>query len=225
MYKKSSGKIFESINTQRDVGESVRNVAHITRRLGKLAMDFADIERMPRYKSGERENDAEHSFMLALVAPELAAALKLDLDGGLISQFAVVHDLVETKTGDIPTFHFDATKQTEKEAREHAALTQLVQELPPRTADLLQRYESQADPEARFVRYCDKLLPLAVAIEGQGARVMREDYEVTSLPQLRESHDLLQSRFEEMFSDEFPDLDETHRVLTELFEYVFIADE
>ena len=75
--------------------------------LGKTAMFFSRIDRVPRYADGERENDVEHSYMLALVAPEIAAALELPYDIGLIAQFGLVHDLIELQTGDTATFLFD----------------------------------------------------------------------------------------------------------------------
>lgn len=143
--------------------------------LGEMAIRFADIERVPRY--GERrENDAEHSFMLALVAPEVAAATRPELDRGLISQFATVHDLVELETGDVATFCLTEEELSFKERREQQALESLLSKLPPHTASILGRYEAQQEPEARFVRLLEKGLPLIVNSSGSGERVMREDF-------------------------------------------------
>lgn len=192
--------------------------AQISYDLGTVAMMFSHIERVPRYADGERENDAEHSYMLALVAPEIAEALELPLDTGRISQFAIVHDLVELKTGDMATFLFSKSEQDSKELTERAALEQLLMELPPHTSHLLARYESQAEPEARFVRYADKLLPLVIDTIGCGERVMREDYSVTSIEALRHCHALLHERIVAKFGNEFPELDLAHALLCELFE-------
>ncbi|HSW91726.1 MAG TPA: HD domain-containing protein [Candidatus Saccharimonadales bacterium] len=144
-------------------------------RLGGMAIEFASIERAPRY--GERrENDAEHSFMLALVAPEVAATVRPELDRGLISQFATVHDLVELETGDVATFGLTDEELSLKEAKEQQALESLLCRLPPHTASILCRYEAQQEPEARFVRLLEKGLPLIVNSTGSGERVMREDF-------------------------------------------------
>lgn len=193
--------------------------AQLTLSLGQVAMDFSHIERVPRYADGERENDAEHSYMLALVAPEIAEALGLELDSGKITRYAVVHDLVELKTGDVATFQVSEQQLNDKIAKEHAALNELLEELPRSTAKTLAAYESQSDPEARFVRYIDKLLPIVVDIIGSGARVMQEDYSVNSLDQLQQKTTILQERFETMFKGEFPDIDRAHKLLCELLEF------
>ena len=184
-------------------------------------MYFSRIERVPRYADGKRETDTEHSFMLALVAPELAVALGRDLDIGLVAQFANIHDLIELKTKDVATFLFDEAQQSQKESDEHAALPELLRELPPHTAYLLGRYESQVDPEARFVRYVDKLLPIVVDIIGAGERVMHEDFNVTTPEMLKECHMKLQERLIRMFGEEFPEITLAHELLCELFESRF----
>jgi hypothetical protein len=52
--------------------ELADGAANIALSLGKVAMEFARVRRVPRYGDGERESDVEHSYMLALIAPELA---------------------------------------------------------------------------------------------------------------------------------------------------------
>lgn len=41
----------------------------------QLTQDFSAVQRIPRYADGRRENDVEHSYMLALAAPEMAHML------------------------------------------------------------------------------------------------------------------------------------------------------
>lgn len=224
MEKTARRNIFEQNNTYLEYDKGYHS-AHICLELGKTAMHFSSIDRVPRYSNGERENDAEHSYMLALVAPELSESLELALDSGLITQYAIVHDLIELKTGDTATFLFDKHHQAQKEAAEHAALAELIRDLPPYTATMLLRYESQKDPEARFVRYVDKLLPIVIDVIGQGERVMREDYGVTSQEALRQCHISLHERLVEKFNGEFPELDMAHALLCELFETMFITPE
>lgn len=195
--------------------------AQIALGLGRTSMLFARVERAPRYADGERENDAEHSFMLGLVAPEIAESLGLPLDIGLVSRYSTVHDLIEVKTRDMPTFLFTKDQHLQKELDEQAALRILMAELPTHTAELLARYEAQADPEARFVRYVDKLLPIVIDVIGAGERVMREDYGVHSLADLQRCHADLHARITEKFGGEFPELDLAHKLLSELFEAKF----
>lgn len=186
--------------------------------LGRTAMLFSRVDRVPRYADGERESDVEHSYMLGLVAPEIVHALNLPLDTGLVAQFSLVHDLVELKTGDTPTFHLTKEQREYKEQEERRAVLELMQELPVYTARLLYDYEQQACPEARFVRFVDKLLPIIVDIIGAGEKVMQEDYDITSVEQLQQCHLKLQARVRDMFGDEFPDLQLAHQLLCELFE-------
>lgn len=217
----SSNNNFEQIDHYREGQETADFVPAIALKLGKVAMDFARVERVPRYGDNEPESDVEHSYMLALVAPELAVALELPLDPGKLSQYAIVHDLVELKTGDTPTFSISDQDLAIKHSREQAAFEELSRELPPYTTSLLQQYETQADPEARFIKFVDKLLPLVVDILGNGVEVMTEDYGVHSLEVLQACHQELDARWQAKFSDEFPDIYLAHQVLAELFEAKF----
>lgn len=193
-------------------------VASLALDLCKVTMRFARIERVPRFDDSQRESDVEHSYMLSLVAPELAKALHLPLDSGLLSQYAIVHDLIELKTGDVATFSISPEELAAKEASEHDALEELINELPPYTGWLVRKYESQSDPESRFVRAVDKLLPLVVDILGDGQRVLREDFDIHDLPSLERSHQLLTARIDSRFGAEFPDIALAHAMLSELFE-------
>lgn len=196
--------------------------AEIVLTLGSVAMSFAQVERVPRYTETTRENDAEHSYMLALVANELAALLYPNLNTGRVTQFAIVHDLIELMTGDVATFHYSAEQMAAKQQTEHAALEALIQSLPSQTAQLLYEYEQQNTPEARFVKAVDKLLPVAVDIIGEGKKIMAEDYGVTTIDQLAVSHTKLHDRIAHQFKDFAPIVD-AHGLLCELFELEFEA--
>lgn len=196
--------------------------AAIALNLGAVAMEFARVERVPRYDKDTRENDAEHSYMLGLVATELAATLYGDtLDAGLVSQFAAVHDLIELKTGDKATFHYSAEQMAEKEIDEHAALAELLERLSPHTRRLVFDYEQQAVPEARFVKAVDKLLPVIVDILGEGKKIMGEDYNVHTSEELLASHLQLYGRIADKFGKEFPDIVSALGLLYQLFELEF----
>jgi hypothetical protein len=198
------------------------STANVAFQLGGLAIRFAQVERTPRYIETERENDAEHSFMLALVANELSALLYPDLDNGKVSQYAIVHDLIETITGDVATFQISSEDLIAKQQREHDALNTLLETLPPHTAQLLSSYERQDSREARFVKAVDKLLPVITDIIGPGTKVMIEDYNVTTIEDLKTSHNALHIRIATNF-EEFPSIVSAHRILCDLFEAEFEA--
>jgi putative hydrolase of HD superfamily len=175
--------------------------AHVTHQLGWFAMQLARVYRIPRYDTISRENDAEHSFMVALTAMELAASYHSELDVGLVCQFAIVHELIEKRTKDVPTFTLDDAALAAKEAREHDALEATCAELPPYIAHMLRRYEAQVEPEARFVRLEDKMTPLISNLEGPGRKVMEEDYDIFTPEEL----DTNESRFSSKLRERFPD--------------------
>ena len=196
--------------------------ASLTLELGGVAIKFAQVERAPRYNEEHKENDAEHSFMLALVANELAATYYPEFDAGKITQFAIAHDLIETVTGDVTTFKFSPEQMANKQQVEHAALEQLMDSLPPHTAQLVYAYEHQLTIEARFAKAVDKLLPVVVDILGAGKKVMKEEYGVTTIEELRASHAKLHERIAKSF-EEFPLIVGAHKLLCQLFQEEFEA--
>lgn len=200
----------------------VEDIAKIAMKLGDVAMRFAQIERVPRYTSDTRENDAEHSFMLALTASEIASQHFPLLDSGLVTLFSLVHDLVELETSDVATFDIDDTALSQKESAEHDALPAVIEQLPSYCGSLLLRYEAQVEPEARFVRLLDKITPIVVDILGPGNQVMNEDYDVVSSDQLDCAENTLRTRFATMFpEDELAPLHAARKILADYFSFQF----
>jgi len=182
--------------------------ASIALGVGRTAIDFAAVERVPRYSLEKRENDAEHSFMLSMLAIEFATQYNAaqqpstSLDVGLVAQYATVHDLIELETGDTPTFNLTSLEHADKCANEAAAKDGLFQRLPPHLSFLARHYEEQFDVEARFVKLIDKLLPIIVdIISGTGAYVMQHDYHTHSAIQAAAIHATNQCRLENIFSE------------------------
>lgn len=199
----------------------VSEIADLAIKASQLVDDFSSVERIPRYADGRRENDVEHSYMLAIAAPEIAQALNLELDIDKVRRFAIVHDLLEVKVGDVATFDLTSVQLAEKERLEQQAKEELCAELPKQTAEDLLEYELQETSEAVFVRLIDKLLPVAVDITGDGVRVLREDYEVNSSEMLDQSHDALHGRIANKFGSQFPEVVAAHAVLCQVFEAKF----
>ena len=144
--------------------------------LAGLALAFGRVERATRHDDGLRpETDTDHTVMLGLVACELAPA---GLDRSKVAAFALVHDLAEVYCGDTQTLVISPEAMTAKAARERAARERLVAELGAGSwvAETLSTYEEQRQPEARFVRLIDKVLPkLTHAFNGcAGARALTD---------------------------------------------------
>ena len=171
--------------------------------LGRIAEGISEIDRVPRYSDGNRENDAEHSFHLALSATEIAAEHYPELDAGLVSQFSLVHDLPELYTGDVSTYKISEEERSSKETAEKIATERLLKELPSYTSNILRRYEEQLEPEARFVRLIDKLMPGVINIMSKGASTIKEDFNIKDLDSFNESLKISNARVRKMFP-EFP---------------------
>ncbi len=109
-----------------------------------------------------RENDAEHSWHLALMVILLAEYADEPIDVGHTVKLVIIHDLIEIYAGDSPVFVPGAADdQAEREA---AAADQLFGLLPSDQAAevraLWDEFESGATPEARFGKAMDRLEPM-----------------------------------------------------------------
>jgi 5'-deoxynucleotidase YfbR-like HD superfamily hydrolase len=137
----------------------------------EVIIPFYRIERHVQFgfRGGQNENDAEHSWMLALVACALAPSIDSKLDVGKICQFAIVHDLVEIHAGDTSNFADEKLKAT-KQQREDEALLDLRKELKkfPWIINTIEEYEKQSSSEAIFTRSVDKFLPLLFDYSEEG---------------------------------------------------------
>lgn len=136
-----------------------------------LVIPFYQVDRHMslRFAAGRRENDAEHSWSVALVACALARYIDPKLEVGKICEFATVHDLVEVYAGDTSNFA-DVDKKATKDEREAAALRELQRRFTkfPWVAETIAIYEAQASPEARFVKSIDKIVPLLFDLIEEG---------------------------------------------------------
>ena len=133
--------------------------------LRELVLPFTATERavpLPLPAGYRQENDAEHSWSLALVACMLAPHVDPALDIGQVCQFAVVHDLTEVHAGDTNALDTDEQNHQTKELREQKALKRITKDFShfPWLVEQLTAYERQDTEEARFVRAVDKIIPL-----------------------------------------------------------------
>ncbi|OLF13628.1 phosphohydrolase [Actinophytocola xanthii] len=120
------------------------------------------LRQSPLAAAARRENDAEHSWHLALMVILLAEYADEPIDVGHTMALVVVHDLVEIYAGDTPLY--DTVGAATQEARERAAADRLFGLLPADQATLLRglwdEFEAKSTPEARFAKALDRLEPL-----------------------------------------------------------------
>jgi len=172
-------------------------------KIGEFTVNFAGVERATYYPGARPENDVEHSFHLALSAVEMAATYHPELDVGLVAQFCLVHDAPERYAGDIPTFSITTEARAAKEAAEAEATEVLLKEMPPHFAQLLRRYEEQVEPEARFVRFIDKLLPAIIHSVAPDANkvVFKNTYGLKSVEDVQAERHKRTALLQEMFPE------------------------
>lgn len=110
-----------------------------------------------------RENDAEHSWHLSLMAITLCEhANDPDLDLLKILRMVIIHDIVEIDAGD--TYIYDEQHKLDQEIREQQAADRLFGMLPSDQAlefrSLWDEFEEGKSPEARFAKAIDRLHPM-----------------------------------------------------------------
>lgn len=118
-----------------------------------------------------RENSAEHSWHLALMALVLAEYAPPGTDLGKVMAMLVLHDLVEIDAGDL--FQYAAQPQQARQAAaERAAADRLFPILPPPQAASLRalwdEFEERATAEAKFARALDRLQPMLINMVTEG---------------------------------------------------------
>ncbi|HMJ76642.1 MAG TPA: HD domain-containing protein [Iamia sp.] len=114
-----------------------------------------------------RENDAEHSFLLALAAAALAEHVDSELDTGLVALYAIVHDLAETLTGDNPVYEpiYTAEQKEVVDSLATAELQRRFDVVSDRITSLLAAYLRFEDAESRYVYGMDKIVPYLTILE------------------------------------------------------------
>ena len=111
---------------------------------------------------GRRENDAEHSWHMAIMAYLLKEYANEDVDIAKVMLMCLIHDIVEIDAGD--TYAYDEVNlQTQKE-REDAAKERIFSILPTEQKEeliaLFDEFEAYETAESKFAHAMDNLQPL-----------------------------------------------------------------
>ncbi|TDO23861.1 HD domain-containing protein [Pedobacter duraquae] len=121
------------------------------------------IQRKTRLFNSERnENDAEHSWHLAMMTIVLAQHSDQRIDVLKVLKMVLIHDIVEIDAGD--TFIYDTAKNHTNTDEERLAAERIFGLLPKEQADefidIWEEFEGGITDEARFARTMDRLEPL-----------------------------------------------------------------
>lgn len=108
-----------------------------------------------------RENDAEHSWHIAVMALLFSEYTIEPVDISRAVKMCVVHDLIEIYAGD--TFAYDVKGNQDKAQREQAAADKLFAILPSEQGSeirsLWEEFDAMQTPDAKYAACMDRLQP------------------------------------------------------------------
>ena len=111
---------------------------------------------------GRNENDAEHSWHMAVMAYLLREYSNEPIDISRVMLMCLIHDIVEIDAGD--TYAFDENGKKTQQAREDAAKERLFSMLPDdqktELIALFDEFTAYETPESKFAHAMDNLQPL-----------------------------------------------------------------
>ncbi len=129
------------------------------------------------FNSDRRENDAEHSWHLAMMAIVLAEHSNNSIDLLKVLKMVLIHDIVEIDAGD--TFIYDTTKKHANIDEEHIAAKRIFGLLPQEQAEellaLWEEFEEGETDEAKFAKTMDRFEPLLQDATNDGGTWMEFD--------------------------------------------------
>jgi len=119
---------------------------------------------------GRRENDAEHSWHMAVMAYLLREYANEAVDIARVMLMCLIHDIVEIDAGD--TYAYDTERLQTQKAREEAAKQRIFSILPAEQAGelmaLFDEFEAYETPESKFAHAMDNLQPLLLNHSNNG---------------------------------------------------------
>lgn len=135
------------------------NQIEFIREIDKLKYIFRKTKLI---NSDRPENDAEHSWHLAMMAIVLAGHANEPIDLEKVMKMVLIHDIVEIDSGDV--FVYDTAKNHDNFDEELKAARRIFGILPEEQAEefinLWIEFEEMKTPESKFARSLDRLEPL-----------------------------------------------------------------
>ena len=119
---------------------------------------------------GRNENDAEHSWHMAVMAYLLKEYANEEIDIAKVMLMCLIHDIVEIDAGD--TYAYDAESLKTQKAREDAAKERIFSILPEEQArefiEIFDEFEAYETPESKFAHVMDNIQPLILNDSNNG---------------------------------------------------------
>jgi putative hydrolases of HD superfamily len=129
------------------------------------------IQRRTKLINSDRhENDAEHSWHLAMMTIVLAEYSNTSIDVLKVLKMVLIHDIVEIDTGDV--FLHDTTKNHSNTEEETIAAKRIFGMLPTEQAEefisIWEEFEAGETNEAKFAKSMDRFEPLLQNASNKG---------------------------------------------------------
>ena len=120
--------------------------------------------------NGRNENDAEHSWHMAVMAYILKEYANEEIDIAKVMLMCLIHDIVEIDAGD--TYAYDAESLKTQKAREEIAKERIFSLLPEEQAreliGIFDEFEEYETPESKFAHAMDNIQPLILNDSNNG---------------------------------------------------------
>ncbi len=175
-WKKQNGKIsLLSSKAQKNNNEDYAQMAKDAlknigqdEKLSKQISFILEIDKLkqiwrqtPLLDNSRKENDAEHSWQLAMMALVLSEYASEKIDILSVTKMLLIHDIVEIDAGDNPAYSNSIDKEVyEKEIKAAKRLFGLLpKEIGEEFFSLWQEFEEQKTINARFAKAIDRLQP------------------------------------------------------------------
>ena len=121
-------------------------------------------------ENGRNENDAEHSWHMAIMAYLLKEYSNEKIDISRVIMMCLRHDIVEIDAGD--TYVYDTNMLKTQKAREEAAKARIFSILPKDQADeliaIFDEFEAYETVESKYAHAMDNLQPLILNHSNNG---------------------------------------------------------
>ncbi|MBE9602251.1 HD family hydrolase [Pedobacter sp. MC2016-24] len=158
-----------------DTSDLLKQVAFI-KEIDKLKY----IQRRTKlFNSDRHENDAEHSWHLAMMAIVLSEHSNQPIDVLKVVKMVLIHDLVEIDAGD--TFIYDTAKNHTNTDEERLAAQRIFGLLPEAQAQefisIWEEFEEGQTDEAKFAKTMDRFEPLLQNTSNNGGTWAEFDVE------------------------------------------------
>ena len=120
--------------------------------------------------NGRKENDAEHSWHMAIMAYVLKEYANERINIAKVMLMCLIHDIVEIDAGD--TYAYDTESLKTQKTRENKAKERIFSILPEEQArefiEIFDEFENCETPESKFAHAMDNIQPLILNDSNNG---------------------------------------------------------